>query len=98
MEDSVWYRLDDIGSEWVNGEININGLNPGETVRRSDDDFFYYFRLIERVPAKEYAPISYIADQANKVILHRRKMKLLDETKERMYDRALRRNDVKIYN
>jgi hypothetical protein len=38
-----------------------------------------------------------VEDKAKRVILHQRKQKLLDEKKEEMYQRELRRNNVKVY-
>ena len=57
----------------------------------------YYLRIFDKVNANEYPPLSYIEDQATKVILHKRKIKLLEEKKEEMYERELRRNNVKVF-
>lgn len=96
LEDSSWYSLPTLASEWpVN--LSVGNLAPGATLSRKDDTFQYYFRLIDHVPEKALAPISYVADQARKAILHKRKMGLLEDTKEQMYERSLRRNEVKIY-
>ena len=56
-----------------------------------------FLRIFETTAAGEYPPLSYIEGQATKVILHKRKIKLLEEKKEEMYERELRRNNVKIY-
>ena len=64
-----------------------------ETIQ--DNDFLYFFRLLELVNRKEIAPLSYIENQASKVILHRRKIKLLEEKKEELYEQKT--NQIKVF-
>ena len=49
----------------------------------------------EFVNRKAIAPLSYIEDQAAKVILHRRKIKLLEEKKEELYEQKT--NQIKVF-
>jgi len=72
-------------------------LKQGTELTRTDDTYKYFLRVIDFVPSGTLPPISYVKDQAKKVILHKRKMELLSDTKEDMYDEALRKNAIKIY-
>lgn len=97
MEDSSWYNLGVLSIEWPGGLTAGQLPAPGQTISKSDKDFVYYFRLLELVRKNGQPPLGYVADQAKKVILHKRKMQLLSETKERIYEKALRQKEVEIF-
>jgi hypothetical protein len=48
------------------------------------------------VDKNETPPLSYIEDQAKKVILHKRQTELLDKLKEDLYNKYAESNNVKI--
>jgi hypothetical protein len=97
LEDSTWYELSDLEATWSPDLPAVGSISVGKKLLKSDDQFTYFFELIDRKNKNDYAPLSYVSEQANKVILHRRKMALLDETIESMYERALRRNEIQVY-
>ena len=67
------------------------------TKDQSDENYFYFLKVLEKKSSKELAPLGYIQDQIKKVILHKRKMVLLDQRKEELYDRETSKNNVKIF-
>ena len=70
----------------------FKGINDG-----NENDFLYLLRVVEIINRKEIAPLAYIEDQAAKVILHRRKIKLLEEHREELYEQEVAENNVKVY-
>lgn len=97
LNDSLWYDLPDITFHLPKNYLTAYNAYPNRDYNTSDDNFRYFLRIFETMPEEEFPPLSYIEDQARKVILHKRKIKLLEEKKEEMYERELRRNNVKIY-
>jgi hypothetical protein len=97
LNDSLWYDLPDVVLNLPKDYITPSNASPNRDYSTSDDKFRYFVRIFETTAADQYPPLSYIEGQARKVILHRRKIKLLEEKKEEMYERELRRNNVKIY-
>ena len=97
LNDSLWYDLPDIVLHLPKDYLSASNASPNREYKTSDDKFTYFLRIFETAAANEYPPLAYIRGQATKVILHRRKIKLLEEKKEEMYERELRRNNVKIY-
>lgn len=95
LTDSIWYKVDVIGKEMPKGTISSNNIGGRKAFTIQDNDFIYFFRLLELVNRKEIAPLSYIEDQAAKVILHRRKIKLLEEKKEELYEQKT--NQIKVF-
>lgn len=97
LNDSLWIRVNDIFSYFPEGAVNESQLLSQNSLKRQDELYRCYYQRLETLNEGEIAPLSFIADQARKVILHKRKMRLLHETRENMYERALRHNEVKIY-
>lgn len=97
LEDSVWYKVVDIGAYMPQGALTVDNVNNKKKFTLKDQEFLYFFELLNFVPKKEIAPLPYIVGQAKKVILHKRKTQLLNEMKDKLYDEALRKNGVSIF-
>jgi hypothetical protein len=97
LEDSTWHKVDDIAMLMPPGTITSSNISDKKEFTQRDGEFQYYFKLFEVKNRKEIAPLSYIEDQARKVILHKRKLKLLEDKKEEMFERELRRQNIDTY-
>lgn len=93
LEEKMWYQQSDLKAQLP----NPSNLNPTQNLNQTDANFFYFLKVLEKKSSKELAPIGYIEDQIKKVILHKRKMALLDERKEELYERETSKNNVKIF-
>ena len=97
LADSVWYQLEYIASLLPKGTINSENITSRKEISLRDNEFLYLFKVFEIINRKEIAPLAFIEDQASKVILHRRKIKLLQEHKEELYEVETRKDNVKVY-
>jgi len=97
LEDTKWTPVDEIAQQMPAGTITVNNVGSKKDFTQRDDDFIYFFKAFEVISHKQIAPLSYIEDQASKVILRQRKLKLLKEKKEEMYEREIRKNTIKVY-
>lgn len=97
LQDSAWHKVDDLAAYMPQGTLTVNNVENRRDFIQRDDDFVYYFKLLELVRKKEIAPLSYIEGQARKVILHKRKTQLLEELKDKLYEEAVRKNNVKVF-
>ena len=93
LDKNAWYQQSDLKAQLPNG----TNLNPDWDLNQSDENYFYFLKVFEKKSSKELAPLGYIQDQIKKVILHKRKMVLLDQRKEELYDRETSKNNVKIF-
>ncbi len=96
LDREKWYRLDDVAALLPKGTLSSDNVGPRREGTVSDDDFRYYYRVLEVVQGKETAPFEYVRDQAANVILHKRKQELLERWKEDLYQKELRRENIKI--
>lgn len=97
LEDSVWYESDKISLQLPPNAINTDDLGEKRTLQTRDSRFQYYYRLLEWRDRKSVAPLTYVEDQIKKMILYRRKQKLLEDTKEELYNREMRRNNIQVF-
>lgn len=97
LEDTQWTPVDEIAQQLPAGTITVNNIKSKKDFTQRDEDFVYFFKVFEVISRKQIAPLSYIEDQASKVILRQRKLKLLKEKKEEMYEREIRKNSIQVY-
>lgn len=97
LDDSTWYRAPDILEQWPQGKLKENDLREGREWTTSQDGYRYMLRVNEVAPKNQTAPLSYVANQASKVILHKRKLQLLKEKKEEIYERGLKLKNIETY-
>ncbi len=97
LNDSLWYKLDEISNQLPKGTLTSKNLKSGKDLDKKEDDYRYFVKVIEAVDEKKLAPLSYIQEQISKLILHKRKIELIESKKEEIYDRESMRNNVKVY-
>lgn len=97
LDPKPWYSLDEIAKQLPNGTLTAANVNSKREFSQQDGSFRYYFRLLELKPRLEIAPLSYVEDQARKVILHSRKRQVIDEAREEIFERELRRNNIETF-
>ncbi len=91
-----WYKLEDIAALLPKGTLTSENVSSRREGTLSDGDYRYYYRVMEALQGKTTAPFDYVREQASKIILHRRKQELLDHWKETLYEKELRRENIKI--
>ncbi|MEM6769224.1 MAG: peptidylprolyl isomerase [Bacteroidota bacterium] len=97
LDPSAWYSLDDVAQQLPEDVITADNVSKKGEFSMREGSYRYYFRLLEVKPRLEIAPLSYIEEQARKVILHNRKRKVLEEAREEIFDRELRRNNIETF-
>ncbi|MCB9306456.1 MAG: hypothetical protein H6565_07665 [Lewinellaceae bacterium] len=97
LDREKWYKLEEVAALLPKGTLTPDNVASRREGTLSDGDFRYYYRVLETVQGKATAPFDYVKEQASKVILHKRKQEMLERWKEDLYQKELRRENVKIY-
>ncbi|MBR9923120.1 MAG: hypothetical protein GYB31_20010 [Bacteroidetes bacterium] len=97
LGENSWFSLAELHDHWPKGTINERDLWNNNDLQRQDENFYYFYYRAERMPSGEIAPIEYVEDQIRRLILHQRKIRLIEDTQDRMYERAMRNKEVRIY-
>lgn len=96
LDREKWYKLEEVAALLPKGTLTSDNVGSRREGTLSDGDYRYYYRVLESVKGKETAPFDYVREQASKVILHKRKQQLLEKWKEELYQKELRRENIKI--
>lgn len=96
LDREKWYKLEEVAALLPKGTLTTDNVSSRREGTLSDGDFRYYYRVLDVVQGKTTAPFDYVKEQASKVILHKRKQELLEKWKEELYQKELRRENVKI--
>jgi hypothetical protein len=97
LQDSAWYSVEELARQLPEGTITASNVGSKREFTQSDGQWRYYFRLFESKNRKEIAPLAYIENQARKVILHQRKLKVLEDAREQIFEQELRRKNVETF-
>lgn len=97
LNDSIWYDQETIFGQLPEQMARRTKFRAKEKTNASDDQYDYFLYIIETKPEGSIAPVNYLSPQLSRVILHHRKLKLLKDKREEMYEREFRKNNIKIY-
>lgn len=97
LDPEPWYSLDDIAQQLPQGTLTAANVNSKREFSQQDGSYRYYFKLVELKPRLEIAPLSYVEEQARKVILHSRKREVINQAREDIFERELRRKNIETF-
>ncbi len=97
LNDSVWHRLAQVQAEMPPGTVDEKLIRDSKTFKISNDESYYFLKILEARDEEEIAPLTFIKEQASKVILHKRKLELLEKIKEDLYHRASSQKRIKVH-
>ncbi|MEZ4985386.1 MAG: hypothetical protein R2795_10175 [Saprospiraceae bacterium] len=97
LNDSLWYAVDEVASQLPEGTLTAGNISSKREFTQQDGHNQYFFRLFEVRNRQEIAPLSYVEEQARKVILHKRKLQLIEKVKEDIYQKELEENNIETF-
>lgn len=97
LEDSSWYKVDDLLAQFPKGKLTFNDIMNKKSANFREGEYQYLFKVFETIRRGQDAPPAYVRNEIVRILLHRRKVKLLEDKKEEIYDRETRLNNVKIF-
>ncbi|MCC6752730.1 MAG: hypothetical protein IT266_01970 [Saprospiraceae bacterium] len=92
-----WYKWEEIGRYIPSRFLSERNISGGMKRDFADFNYSYKIHFLEVVHPHEDPPLSFVADQAKRAILHERKRKLLEQHKTERYENELRNKRITIY-
>ena len=91
---NTWYELTELSALLPDGQ-----LSSAQAGRRvvSGDGYVYYLNVLELVRQGEPTPLGYLEERLKKALLEQRRGEFLANAKQRIFERAQARDDIKIY-
>ncbi len=97
IEPERWHKALDVIDLLPSNSVRIGDLTKNKLIDVTNGDDLYLLKILAKVPATNNAPLSYIKDQITRLILHQRRINLLESINELLYERELKNNNIKIY-
>ncbi|MCS7037935.1 MAG: hypothetical protein RMJ33_00020 [Saprospiraceae bacterium] len=97
LDPERWHRLEEVSALLPRGALTSENVAPRREGTLGDGEFRYYYRVLEVIRGKETAPFEYAREQAKAILLHKRKQDLVERWKEDLYQKELRRQNIRIY-
>ena len=99
LGDSSWVYFEQLV---VNSPLNdisdkSNFLRRNKYYETEDGDNKYYLKVLDYRLVNEISPVEFVWEEIEKIILNKRKVKLVDELEDEIYDRAIKNKDIEIY-
>lgn len=98
LEPHIWKDFDQVAQLLPVGEMTTTNISYKKYFSKRYEGYLYLMKILEYREAKTISPLSYIEGQAKKIILHNRKVQILDQKKEALLQEAMRKQDVQFYN
>ena len=97
LDESLWITESEIQRLMPEPTLLSADLVPGILHSSSDSLYTYHFTVVETLQAGEISPLSFIEDQIRMVIIHKRRLNILEERAEYLFDLESRKGNVEIY-
>ncbi len=97
FDENTWFEFSQVKSKFPPQTITLKNYKSKNDFSTEDEIYLYFFKKIESFDTNEIPPKNYIEPKAKRIILHERKLRILKEKKEEIYERELRRNNVKFF-
>jgi hypothetical protein len=99
LEDSTWIKLDDIivNTPLANHPNKVELVRNNKLVITDDDRHRYYFKILEYKLQDQVPPLEFVRDEITKILINKRRIELVDQLQKEVYNRALEKNEFKIY-
>ncbi|MBS9524234.1 peptidyl-prolyl cis-trans isomerase [Litoribacter alkaliphilus] len=99
LEDSTWVKFDEVTQNTpLAGHPNkVQLLKSNDFYKVEDEEFAYYFKILEFKLADQVPPMDFVRDEIAKIILNKRKVSLADQLHKDIYSRALEKNEFTIH-
>jgi len=94
LDSTMWITWPEL-TEWYEG-WSESRADRALSQRQKDKEYEYFLKIVEQVDKGEISPLSYIRPQLERMILHKRKQKILEDYKQELYERALNNNIIKL--
>ena len=100
LDDSVWVNFDDV----ISGTPLMDIPNKTDFLRKTkysetrQDDYLYFLRIFQFKIQNDTSPLEFVRDDIINIILNKRKLALVKQMQDEIYENAVKNEAFKIYN
>lgn len=99
LEDSTWLRFDDIikNSPFSTITNKVQFLKSNRYVEEEDSLYLYLLKINEYKISEEISPLEFVKDDIRNMIINKRKVALVKELENEIFEEAKKDEDYQIY-
>lgn len=99
LEIELWINFDEVISNTplVNVQEKAGFLKNNSFVETSDEKYYYFIRVLDYKISNQIAPLAYIKDDIESILINKKKVELRKELEEEVYKVAKENNEFEIY-
>ncbi len=81
----------------INEPNKVGLLRGNKFIEVSDDNFTYYFKILQYKISDQESPLEFVKDEIRKIIINKRKVELAAKLENDVYNRAKENDDFEIF-
>jgi len=98
LDDQTWLLFDELLKKVpIKTYDKESFLRNNRYIETEDSTFFYFVRIGDMKIRESQSPLSFVRDDIRNQILNTRKLELIKEMEQAVYDEALKKNEFEIY-
>lgn len=99
LETELWINFDEVISNTplITVQEKPEFLKNNSFVETSDENYYYFIRILDYKISDQIAPLSYIKDDIESILINKKKVELRKELEEEVYKVAKENNEFEIY-
>ncbi len=98
LDTASWFLLDDLLQMLPVEIYDVEKfLKQGKVIELEDTDFFYFIKPGAYKIKNNLSPLSFVSDDIRNIILNQRKLKLIADLRNELYENAREKNQFTIY-
>lgn len=99
LETELWINFDEVISNTplISVQEKAEFLKNNSFVETSDENYYYFIRVLDYKISDQIAPLSYIKDDIESILINKKKVELRKELEEEVYKVAKENNEFEIY-
>lgn len=99
LETELWINFDEVigNTPLINVQDKALFLKNNSFVETSDEKYYYFIRVLDYKISNQIAPLDYIKDDIESILINKKKVELRKELEEEVYKVAKENNEFEIY-
>ena len=100
LEEDAWLNFEEIiiNSPLMSISNKVNFLRNNKNYESRDENGIYFLKINDYKISDEISPMEFVEDQIRNIILHKRKVDLINKLEDDIYNKANESNEIEIFN
>lgn len=92
-----WWEWNDIQNQIDDIILNKYSFKQPKSIQKNIGEYEYFVNVYEYVDKGEISPLSFIKDQIDNIIIQKRKVTVMDEYLERVYQKEVKKKNILLH-